>query len=289
MRFLHTGDWHVGKAIRGRSRLDEYAAALEEVVGIAVEDGADAVLIAGDVYEHRAPAPEADAVVFEALVRLHEAAVPVVVIPGNHDSAVRFEALGKLLGPLGVHVVPRVLRPEDGGLVEIPSRDGAENALVACVPFVPERRFGSAVELFDATEAWYQSYADGMGELLSAMTRAFRADRVNVLLSHLFTDGAMLGGGEREVTIGMAYAVSPSRLPREASYVALGHVHKPQSVKGSPAPARYPGSLLQLDFGETDQAKSVCVVDASAGRPAKMRASRRAKRSESAISPLAAS
>jgi DNA repair protein SbcD/Mre11 len=271
MRLLHTADWHVGKAIRGRSRLAESAAALAEVTGIAVDEGVDAVLVAGDVYDQRATAPEADAIVFETFVRLSEAGIPVVVIPGNHDSALRFEALGKLLAPIGVTVVARVAPPDGGGVVEVPARDGSDAALIACIPFVPERRFGDAAALFDATEAWYRSYAQGMGELLGAMAGAFRPDRVNVALGHLFTDGALVGGGERELTIGLAYAVPPGRLPGTAQYVALGHVHKPQAVPAAPAPTRYAGSVLQLDFGERDQTKSVSIVDASPGRPAKLR------------------
>ncbi len=271
MRLLHTADWHVGKAIRGRSRSEEFAAALDQVVGIALAEGVDAVLLAGDVYEHRAAPPEADELVFDAFLRLHDAGIRVVVIPGNHDSALRLAALGKLLRPIGVEVADRVLPPERGGIVEVPSRDGSQLARVACVPFVPERRFGDAAQLFDASEAWHQSYADGMGRLLAAMAAGFRPDAVNVLLAHLFTDGALLGGGEREITIGLAYAIAPSRLPADASYVALGHVHKPQAVRGSPAPARYAGSLLQLDFGEVDQRKSVTIVDASPGRPAAVR------------------
>jgi exonuclease SbcD len=271
VRLLHTGDWHVGRTIRGRSRAGEFVGALAEVVEIAVHESVDAVLLAGDVYDHRAPTPESDALVFEALVRLHEAGIPVVAIPGNHDSALRLGALSKLLRPIGVSVVPRVLPPGDGSLVEVSSRDGSESALVACVPFVPERRFGDAAALFRATEDWYQSYADGMGRLLAAMAEAFRPDRVNVLLGHLFTDGAIPGGGEHQVTIGIEYAISPSRLPATASYVALGHVHRPQAVRGAPSPTRYAGSLLQLDFGEQEQTKSVSVVEAHPGKPAKVR------------------
>ena len=270
MRFLHTSDWHVGKTIRGRSRLDEFQQALSELTSIAVEERVDAVLVAGDLYEHRSPAPEADSLVFETLVRLYHAGIPVVAIPGNHDSALRMEALAKLLQAIGVVIVPRVVPPEDGGLVEIPSRDGTEPALIACVPFVPERRFGDATSLFQATADWYQSYAEGMGRLFAAMTAPFRDDAVNVLMAHMFTDGAIPGGGEHQVTIGIEYAVSPARLPATASYIALGHVHRPQAIRGAPSPTRYAGSLLQLDFGETEQTKSVAIVDATAGRPAKV-------------------
>src|SRR5438552_5013375 len=271
MRFLHTADWHVGKRLKGRSREEETAAALDQVVQIAAESAVDLVLIAGDVYEHRTVSPEADLLVFDALTRLRDTGAKVVLVPGNHDSWQRLEALSRLLTPLGILAVPRVLRPADGGVVEIPARDGSEAALVACVPFVPERRFGDAAALFEATEAWYQSYAEGMGRLLNAMTEPFRTDRVNVLLAHLFTDGAIPGGGEHQITIGIEYAVSPSRLPANASFVALGHVHRPQAVRGAPSPTRYAGSLLQLDFGEREQPTSVAIVEAHPGVPAKVR------------------
>ena len=110
-----------------------------------------------------------------------------------------------------------------------------------------------------------------MGRILAAMSEPFRPDHVNVLLAHLFTDGAIPGGGEHKITIGIEFAVSPSRLPATASYIALGHVHRPQAVKGAPSPTRYAGSLLQLDFGETEQTKSVTIVEAHPGRPAKVR------------------
>jgi DNA repair protein SbcD/Mre11 len=241
-------------------------------VGIAVDEGVDCMLLAGDVYEHRAPGPEADTLVFDAFLRLHAAGIRVVTIPGNHDSAMRMEALGRLLEPIGVHVVPRVAPPDRGGIAVVPSRDGTQEAEIASVPFVPERRFGDAAALFDATESWFQSYAQGMGELLSTMATGFTAGRIPIVMGHLFTDGALVtpGGGERELTIGIAYAVPPSRLPPEAAYIALGHVHLPQAVKGSTAQARYAGSLLQLDFGEAGQRKSVAIVDATRGKPSKV-------------------
>src|SRR5919198_1986975 len=271
MRLLHTGDWHVGKRLRGRSRDDETVAALAQLVEMARDSKADAVLIAGDVYEHRTVAPESDEIVFEALIGLRETGAGVVLIPGNHDSWQRWEALGRLLSPLGIVTVPRVLRPEAGGLVEVGAQDGAEAALVACVPFVPERRFGDAASLFDDRASAYTAYDEGLGAVFGGMARSFRRDRVNVLLAHSMIDGARTGGGEQELTIGMTYAVSPSRIPGTASYVALGHLHRPQAVPAAPSPTRFAGSLLQLDFGEVEQDRSVALVEASAGKPAKIR------------------
>jgi exonuclease SbcD len=267
VKLLHTADWHVGKRLQGRSRHEETAAALDQMVQIAADAAVDVVLIAGDVYEHRAVAPEADLLVFDALARLRDTGARVVVIPGNHDSWQRLEALGKLLTPLGILAVPRVLRPTDGGLAEVPSRDGTEAALVACLPFVPERRFGDAAALFDDRASAYVDYDAGMGRVIAGMASAFRPDRVNVLMGHLMIHGARLGGGEQELTIGMAYAVAPSRLPGTATYAALGHIHRPQAVPAAPCPTRFAGSLLQLDFGEVDQDKSVVLVEAKAGKP----------------------
>src|SRR5204863_8863700 len=120
--------------------------------------------------------------------------------------------------------------------------------------------YGHALDLFAAPELWYQSYAEGLGGLMSGMASAFLADRVNILLAHLFTDGAIPGGGEHQITIGIEYAVSPSRLPATASYVALGHVHRPQAVAAAPSATRYAGSLLQLDFADQEPTKSLAIV-----------------------------
>src|SRR5712664_3207608 len=142
MRFLHTSDWHVGKTIRGRARTDEFTNVLAEVVGIAVQEQVDAVLVAGDLYEHRTASPDADVLVFETFVRLYEARIPMVIIPGNHDSPTRLKALAALLRPIHIHAIPHVAPSDAGSVVEVASRDGSESAVVACVPFVPERRFG---------------------------------------------------------------------------------------------------------------------------------------------------
>ena len=58
MKFLHTADWHVGKTLKGRSRLEEQRAVLREIVDIALRENVDAVLIAGDLYDSAAPSAD---------------------------------------------------------------------------------------------------------------------------------------------------------------------------------------------------------------------------------------
>lgn len=271
MRFLHTGDWHIGRSIRGRSREEEFASALDEVVGIATEERVDFVLLAGDIYDQRAVSADADRLVFDGLLRLNSAGIPVVAVPGNHDSAARLEALAPLLARIDVSVVCRMLPPGSGGTVTVPARDGSHSAQISCLPFVSPRHFSSATQLFDDVAAGYVEFDHGMGDLLAAYAAGFDPSGVNVVLGHMFVSGAQPGGGEREITIGADFAISPARLPATANYVALGHIHRPQAVRGAPAPARYCGSLIQLDFGEREQDKSVVIVEALPGRRAQTR------------------
>jgi exonuclease SbcD len=107
MRLLHTSDWHVGKSIRGLSRADEHRAVLAEMVAIAVERAVDVFVVAGDLFESSAPSPEAEAIVYEALLSLSARDIQVLVISGNHDNARRFEAIRPILALARVHVVAR--------------------------------------------------------------------------------------------------------------------------------------------------------------------------------------
>ena len=143
IRLLHTSDWHLGRTIRNRPRTEEFAEVLAEVVGIARDEGVDGVLVAGDLFDSRAPAPEADAILVETLVHLHEAGIPLVAIGGNHDSAQRLEAFAPLYAAVGATVVGNVRRPDAGGVVELTAKAGGTSALIACVPFVPERKFAT--------------------------------------------------------------------------------------------------------------------------------------------------
>lgn len=270
MRFLHTGDWHVGKTLARHSRIEEARAALEMVVALAVEHEVDAVLVCGDVFEHLSPSPDAEQVVYEALLRFEERRIPVVLLAGNHDQPQRWHAIEPLLARFSIHVVPDVRRPDRGGIVELPARDGSASAQIAALPWVTERRLVGAAELMGLAGQPFQTYATEVARLLEALCGAFDPTKCNVLAAHLYISGAKPAGSERQLTIGDLFAVAPQAIPATAQYVALGHVHRPQRVPGVAAPARYAGSLLQLDFGEAGQEKKVVLVDLVPGKPAKV-------------------
>ena len=266
VRFLHTADWHVGKPLRGRSRLDEYARALGQVAGIAVDRKVDAVLVAGDVFDSPAPAPEAEKLVYDFLARLVSERIACVLIAGNHDHPKKLGALASLLEGLRIHVRPEVRPPDQGGVVPVGSRDGREEARIAVLPFVPERRVVDACTVMDAEHKWFEAYSKRIEEILAALVKGLPATTVNIVLAHVLVDGARVGTGERELHLGQVYGVNPQQLPSTVQYIALGHLHRPQEVL-APAKTRYPGSLIELDFGEQDQEKSVVILDAQPQRP----------------------
>jgi exonuclease SbcD len=266
MRLLHTSDWHVGKAIRGRSRVAEHQAVLAEIAGIADREHVDLVVVAGDLFETAAPTAESERIVYRALLDLAAGGRPVVVVAGNHDSAQRLAAVAPLSQASGITVASTVRPPADGGLLEVEA--GGDTALIALLPFPSQRYVVTADHLLagDAADA-HAEYADRVVRILRLLTEGFAAGTVNLVAAHLMVMGGTMGGGERGAHTVFDYWVPATALPGTAQYVALGHLHRAQQLAG-PAPLHYCGSPLQLDFGETANDPQVNVVDVRPGTPA---------------------
>ena len=271
MKLLHTSDWHVGKTIRGNSRADEHRAVLAEMAQIAEDKEVDLVLVAGDLFETAAPSPEAEQIVYQALLRFATLDIPVAVISGNHDNARRLRAVQPLLELDHVFMVTAPTKPDDGGVLQFECADGSTVQL-AMLPFVSQQGIVRAEELMDrAAFENAQLYADRMRLLVDALTPSFSADTVNIVMAHAFVQGGTAGGGERLAHLVEEYQMSPLAMPVTANYVALGHLHRPQKIPG-PTAIHYCGSPLQLDFGEEDQAKQVDIVEIEPGLPARVEA-----------------
>jgi DNA repair protein SbcD/Mre11 len=269
MRVLHTSDWHVGKALRGRSRAAEHEAVLREIAGIARREAVDLVIVAGDLFDSATPSPEAERIVYRGLLDLADGGRPVVVVAGNHDSAQRLGAVAPLSEASGIHVAAAVRPPGEGGVVEVAA--GGERAQVALLPF-PSQRYVVTADLLlsgDAADA-HAAYADRVVRILGALTERFRADTINLVVAHLMVMGGAMGGGERGAHTVFDYWVPATAFPASAQYVALGHLHRRQTLAG-PAPLHYCGSPLQLDFGETANEPAVNLVDVRPGLPADVR------------------
>jgi exonuclease SbcD len=271
MRILHTSDWHVGKVLKGRARHEEHIRVLGQVVEIARQEKPDLVVIAGDLYDTAAPAPDSTRVVTRALSALRQTGAQVVAIGGNHDNGPALDALRPWAEAAGITLRGSV-RDNPDELLVTGTTDGGERWQLVALPFLSQRYAIRAAEMYELSAAEAsQTYADHMARLIARLSERF-ADPgvVNLLTAHLTVVGASTGGGEREAHTVMGYAVPATIFPANAHYVALGHLHRSQQVVG-PCPVRYSGSPLAVDFGEEENVCSVAVVDVAADRAARVR------------------
>ena len=271
MRILHTSDWHVGKVLKGRDREKEHTRVLAEIIDIATTEKPDLIILAGDLYDTAAPAPAATRLVTRALSALRRTGARVVAIGGNHDNGAALDALRPWADAAGIELRGSVTdKPDD--LVIKGTTAGGESWQIVALPFLSQRFAIRAAEMYELTAAEAsQTYADHIARLIGKLSEGFtEPGTVNLLTAHLTVVGASAGGGEREAHTVMGYAVPASVFPPNAHYVALGHLHRAQSVIG-PCPVRYSGSPLAIDFGEEENVCSVAIVDVSADKAARVR------------------
>lgn len=267
MKLLHTADWHVGKTLRGQSRLDEQQGVLAEIVEVARAEAVDLVLVVGDVFDTAAPAPDAWKLVWRALLDLRETGASVIVVAGNHDNPSMFEALRPLAGAGGITVLGQPSRPDEGGVMCFRCRSG-EPVRMALLPFCSQRSVVKSAQLLAGDAADNAGlYADRVRLILEKLTSSFAPDAVNLVVAHLMVRGGRRGGGERDAQTIEDYWVDPTAFGVTAHYVALGHLHLTQQLAGG-CPIWYSGSPIQVDFGEEGDGKHVLVVEASPGAPA---------------------
>jgi len=261
MRILHTGDWHLGRTLEGRSRLIEQEAFLDELVQIVKDQQVDLVLMAGDVYDSVNPPAAAEAMFYDAAARLTETGCHLAVIAGNHDQPERVAAVSPLVARRGISLVG--LPVSEAITVPVP-RTG-ETAVIAALPYPSEARL-SELLAGDADESELRlAYSAKAGILMRQLAGAFRPDTVNLAMSHIYVLGGVESDSERPIQVGGAYTVDPSALDIGAQYTALGHLHRPQAVKGAGL-TRYSGSPLAYSFSEAGQAKSVMLLDVVPGK-----------------------
>ncbi len=271
MRILHTSDWHVGKVLKGRPRHDEHIRVLGQVVEIARQEKPDLVIIAGDLYDTAAPAPDSTRVVTRALSALRQTGAQVVAIGGNHDNGPALDALRPWAEAAGITLRGSV-RDNPDELLITGTTGGGERWQLVALPFLSQRYAIRAAEMYELSAAEAsQTYADHIARLIARLSERFAEPGVvNLLTAHLTVVGASTGGGEREAHTVLGYAVPATVFPPNAHYVALGHLHRSQQVIG-PCPVRYCGSPLAVDFGEEENVCSVAVVDVAADRAARVR------------------
>ena len=248
MRLIHTSDWHLGRTLHGENLLGHQEAFLDWLLAEAGRQQADAVLVAGDVYDRAVPPVDAVRLLDRALLGFARAGIPMVLTSGNHDSAVRLGFGSGLSEAAGIHLrtaLANAARP-----VLLSDEHG------------PVAVYGIPYLLPDAVMAELDC-ARSHHAVLTAVSARIRQDAADrgidrtVVLAHAFITGARPTDSERDIRVG-GVADVPAGVFDGFSYAALGHLHGQQQV--SPV-ARYSGSPLAFSFGEKNHAKSVTLLE----------------------------
>ncbi|MCW2278390.1 exonuclease SbcCD subunit D [Heliophilum fasciatum] len=285
MRILHTSDWHFGKTLEGRERLAEQKAFVDELCIICDREQVDLIVLAGDVFQHANPSAAAEELFYDALSRLAcNGTRGLLLIAGNHDNPERLCAPSPLADRLGIsllghpkHIMmpdllaspERVSRVAAGASwveIKVPRCD--HHAVIAALPYPSEGRLKELLASSTEEGAIQKGYNERLQQIFAELAGHFRDDTVNLVVSHLYVCGGAVSDSENAIQMGGAYAVQPGVFPPSAQYVALGHLHRPQNIRGATMPIRYSGSPLAYSFSEAGQAKSVTLVDLLPGQPA---------------------
>ncbi|TRZ91973.1 MAG: exonuclease subunit SbcD [Methanosarcinales archaeon] len=275
MKVLHTSDWHLGRALYGRKRYEEFEAFLNWLAGFIEEENIDVLLVAGDVFDNSTPSNHAQGMYYRFLGRVAAYSNRhVVVTAGNHDSPSFLNAPRELLKFLNVHAVGCASEPPADELIVLAGPDQEPRLIVCAIPYLRDRDIrtaeaGESVEdkerkIIEGIRAHYRRVCEAAEEKRALLKKPVPI----VAMGHLYAAGGQTvdGDGVRELYIGSLAQVRTDVFPECIDYLALGHLHIPQTVGGSDF-IRYSGSPLPIGFGEAEQEKSVVLVEFSGIAP----------------------
>ena len=233
LRILHTADWQLGMTrhfLSGEAQARYTADRLEAVrpvLRLAHEQGCEAVVVAGDVFETN----QVDRrTVAQALDALAASKVPVYLLPGNHDpldAASVFRSRAFVAGkPAHVHVL-----------------DTTE-----------PRRLPSGAEIVGAPGSSKRPLSDLVADAARALEPT---DVPRVLVAHGAVDSVVALGRDDPAVISHA-AATRAIGERRFHYLALGDRHSATRV-GTGDRIWYAGSQETTDFDETRPGEALVV------------------------------
>ncbi|MDE6347840.1 MAG: exonuclease SbcCD subunit D [Bacteroides sp.] len=265
MKILHTSDWHLGHTLYNYDRTAEQQAFLQQLARIVAEEQPDALVVSGDIYHYSSPAAATQRMYTDAMLDIHRACpeMSIVVTAGNHDSSSKLEIDSSLWQHFGLNVVGNIERTAeevnlDKHIVEVGKKAGRKGYIVA-MPHVYPQNF----PLLDTETPREERQARFFQTLLDEVEKR-NTDRLPVvLMAHLSIEGSDRSGHDESIG-GIEY-VPLGTMGTGYDYLALGHIHCPQDIKGSRHRARYCGTPLPVSFDES-YPHSVSIVELERGK-----------------------
>lgn len=245
MKIIHTSDWHLGISLHNASLLDEQRHFVDFLINIIKEKNIDAIMIAGDIFDHSVSSAEAISLYNDAVTKLcKDLNIPVIISAGNHDGAARLASCNELLKKAGLHIYGKLSK--NINVVEL------ENINIYVLPYFNTEEVKS---LFP--EEKINSYSDAMRLVLNQIKLNFKPNKKNVLMCHCFVSGSVLSESDRSAMVGGTSVVA-AEVFDGFDYIALGHLHKAQNRGFN---ARYSGSPIKYSFSEAEHKKSITILN----------------------------
>ncbi len=246
MKFLHLSDLHIGRRLYDTSLLEDQQVILQQILDLLDKNGADGVLLAGDLYDKPVPSAEAVRLLDWFLTQLAQRKLPVFLVSGNHDSAERLAFGAQLLNNSHVHVSP-VFEQQ---LPPITMEDAYGTVNIYLLPFVKPVHVRRVFP-----ETVIENYTDALDTIIQNWQ--IDSSCRNVLVAHQLVTGGLRSESET-ISIGGLDDVS-AKVFEPFDYVALGHLHRAQWIGREEI--RYSGTPLAYSFSEGDWEKTVTWVE----------------------------
>ncbi len=277
LRLFHTSDWHLGHHLHGVSRQREHQQFLDWLLAELLGKQADALIVAGDIFDSANPSSAAQSQLYDFLVKAktQQPNLDIVLIGGNHDSASRLDAPSPILNALGVAVVGGLSRDDQNNiewerlLIPLTNVAGEVKAWCGAMPFLRNADLPSSTER--SNEQDHDPLIAGMKTLYNELFLQLQQKASNgeslILTGHCYmVNGAVSELSERKILGGNQHALPVELFPETIAYVALGHLHLAQKV-GTHQHIRYSGSPIPLSFDETNYSHQLVQVDVRTGQP----------------------
>lgn len=265
MKIIHTSDWHLGQKFLYNGREEEHQMALDWLMDTITKEQANGLIVAGDIFDIGNPPNYARRMYYRFLTQLMGTACRHVVITGgNHDSPAMLNAPKELLQALNIHVIGEGSENPEEEVIEWRGEKGELLAVVAAVPFLRDRDLhfsvageGGMGRIERIKQGLRQHYREA-GRIVEE--KYGKAGVPLIATGHLYATGAESSEKQDNIYIGNKENINAKDFPKVFDYIALGHIHRPQIVGGR-GHIRYSGSLIPLSFSETQDEKSVYMLE----------------------------
>lgn len=267
MKILHTADWHLGHRLHEQSQFEEQTLFLDWIEAYILDQKIDVLLISGDVFDTGSPSNQSLEMYYSFLVKLKGSTCKSIIITGgNHDSPGTLNAPKHILDALSIKVVGKATENIEDEVFKIEINN--EKVVIAAVPYLRDGDIRRAVagETFDELTDKYKTALINHYTAAAEQCKLINTTNAPVIaMGHLFATGGSVSDSEQNIYVGTLGHIGAQDFPNYFNYVALGHLHRPQTIGGNEN-VRYSGSPNILSFSEINYEKKILILTIENGK-----------------------